>query len=98
VPPLNRHGGPIEPLAGVVDTDTYASEIHFPFLATAGDGLYTVERGTPLVQVIPFRRDDAQLPGAVRAEAPPEAAERKRIFRSTVAADGWYRLHARARR
>ena len=98
VAPLNRPGSPIEPLAGVVDTDTYTSEIHFPFFATAGDGLYTLERGTPLVQVIPFLRSATQLPGAVRAEAPPEAVERKRIFRSTIAAHGWYRLNARARR
>ena len=32
VPPLNRPNGVVEIVSGVVDTDTYASLIHFPFL------------------------------------------------------------------
>ena len=55
-------------------------------------------RGAPLVQVIPIRRHAASLPGAVRAERPGEELERERIFHSTIAAEGWYRLNARARR
>ncbi|HVH00172.1 MAG TPA: hypothetical protein VM844_05355 [Miltoncostaeaceae bacterium] len=48
--------------------------------------------------MIPFRRDAASLPGAVRAERAGEEQERERIYRSTIAAEGWYRLNARARR
>lgn len=98
VPPLNQPNGVIEVAAGIVDTDEYTSLIHFPFFATAPDGLYTLEKGTPLVQVIPFRRDDQQLPGTVRAETAQEAAERQRILRATSAGDGWYRKEARERR
>ena len=83
---------------GIVDTDEYPSLIHFPFFATAPDGFYTLEKGTPLVQVIPFRRDDLQLPGTVRAETADEAAERQRILRATSAGDGWYRKEAREKR
>ncbi|GEM_PF-6275835 len=45
VPPLNRPNPVVEIVAGVVDTDTYQSLIHFPFFATADDGVYTLERG-----------------------------------------------------
>ncbi|WP_439615724.1 DUF6065 family protein [Shinella sp.] len=98
VPPLNRPNGVFEVVAGVVDTDTYQSEIHFPFFAIGEDGLHMLERGTPIVQVIPFRRDASDLDADIRAESPPEGAVRKTILRKTLAADGWYRKFARAQR
>ncbi|NRP72287.1 hypothetical protein ILFOPFJJ_03184 [Ensifer psoraleae] len=98
LPPLNRAGQPFECVAGVVDTDTYASHIHFPFFATAPDGLYAIEKGTPLVQVIPFRRADAAVTADIRAETRNEAMERETIHRNTIAGAGWYRKTARAAR
>ena len=97
VPPLNRENGVITVLAGVVDTDRYTSLINFPFFATGADGIHTIEKGTPIVQVIPFQRETTGLPASVRAES-PERETRERILRNTVAGDGWYRLHARAKR
>ncbi len=98
VPPLNRPNGVFEVVAGVVDTDTYQSEIHFPFFATGEDGLHMLERGTPIVQVIPFRRDASDLDADIRAESAPEGNVRQTILRKTLAADGWYRKFARAQR
>jgi Family of unknown function (DUF6065) len=98
VPPLNRDHPVFEILAGVVDTDRYTSLIHFPFFATAADGLYVIEKGTPLAQVIPFRREDADIDAVVRAETPEEGEIRERIFRNTIAGEGWYRKEARAAR
>ena len=98
LPPLNRPGQPFECVAGIVDTDTYTAHVHFPFFATAADGLYTVEKGTPLVQVIPFRRDTATVTADIRAETRMEAAERETIHRNTIAGQGWYRKMARASR
>lgn len=110
VSPLNRPPLPFEILAGVVDTDSYASLIHFPFFATGADGVHTVDKGTPLVQVIPFRRavyesetGARQSPATVakmevRPETPEEEAEKIRILRNTKSVDGWYRKHARAQR
>ncbi|WEX85862.1 DUF6065 family protein [Sinorhizobium garamanticum] len=98
LPPLNRPGQPFECVAGVVDTDTYAAHIHFPFFATAPDGLYVVEKGTPLVQVIPFRRVDAAVTADIRPETRNEAVEREAIYRNTIAGAGWYRKTARAAR
>jgi hypothetical protein len=98
VPPLNRLNPVFECLAGIVDTDTYTSLIHFPFFATGEDGIYVVEKGTPLVQVIPFRRADAGLDGLVRVETKEDGDIRERILRSTQAAEGWYRKESRAAR
>ncbi|MFB9950598.1 DUF6065 family protein [Rhizobium puerariae] len=96
--PLNRPNGVFEVVAGVVDTDTYQSEIHFPFFATGEDGLHVLERGTPIVQIIPFRRETSDLEADIRAENAEESVTRKTIFRKTLAADGWYRKFARAQR
>lgn len=96
LPPLNRPDAPFECLAGIVDTDTYAAPVHFPFFAVADDGLHVVEKGTPLVQVIPFRRDDVIEKAEIRAETAAEQNERTTIHRNTIAGDGWYRQHARA--
>lgn len=98
VSPLNRPNTVIEVISGIVDTDTYQSLINFPFIATAADGVYTLERGTPLVQVIPFRRETTHIAGEVRAETVEEADLRQRILRNTQASEGWYRRLARAQR
>ena len=98
VDPLNRPNGVFEVVSGVVDTDTYTSEIHFPFLATGPDGLHIIEKGSPLVQVIPFRRDGSHLEAEIRAESYEEGETRKRILRNTQASAGWYREKARAPR
>lgn len=98
--PLNRPALPVEIIAGVVDTDSYHALINFPFFATGADGVHTLEKGTPLVQVIPFRRDAAALAPSfcVRMEDPQEGATREGIRRNTLASEGWYRKFARAKR
>ncbi|RWN56461.1 DUF6065 family protein [Mesorhizobium sp.] len=98
LPPLNRPAQPFECVADILDTDTYAAHIHFPFFATAPDGLYVIEKGTPLVQVIPFRREDAALKAEIQAETGAEATERETVYRNTIASEGWYRKWARAAR
>jgi hypothetical protein len=60
-PPLNHMESRFKLLDGVVDTDTYYNNINFPFLWTGGDGEFLIAKGTPLVQVIPFRREEQQL-------------------------------------
>lgn len=97
VPPLNRPGQPFECVAGMVDTDSYVAEIHFPFFATAPDGLYTIEKGTPLVQVIPVRRDEVFADAQIRVETVQEAGQKDKVYRQTLASEGWYRKFARVR-
>jgi hypothetical protein len=59
--PLNHLETRFKVLDGVVDTDTYYNNINFPFLWTGGDGEFFIAKGTPLVQVVPFRREDHHL-------------------------------------
>lgn len=91
--PLNRPNGLFQILAGVVDTDTYRAPVHFPFFPTGPDGLHVIEKGSPMVQVVPFRRDTPEA--VIRAETATEAAERRSVQRSTQTAQGWYRTEAR---
>lgn len=98
LPPLNRPPQPFECVAGIVDTDTYAAHVHFPFFATAPDGLYVIEKGTPLVQVIPFRREEAAVRAEIRAETAAQAKQRETAHRNTIASEGWYRRWGRAAR
>lgn len=55
--PLNRDDVPIEVFSGVVDTDTFYSPINFPFLFKDSSFKGLIPAGTPIAQVIPFRRD-----------------------------------------
>lgn len=98
VDPLNRKNSAFEVIAGVVDTDTYRAPVHFPFWATGEDGLYTIEKGTPMVQVIPFRRDSAAIEAQIGPETAADRDARNKVSRNTKAAEGWYRTEARAKR
>jgi hypothetical protein len=48
---------PFLTLTGVVDTDMHPLAVQFPFLMLK-DYEGTIKRGTPIVQIIPFKRDD----------------------------------------
>lgn len=59
--PFNHFETRLKIVDGIVDTDTYYNNIHFPFLWTGGEGQFFLEKGTPLVQVIPFRRETYEV-------------------------------------
>ena len=54
--PLNRTELPFITLSGVVDTDSYNQPVNFPFVIKKDfEGI--LEAGTPIAQVIPFKRE-----------------------------------------
>jgi len=57
VNPLNHYNEDFELISAIVDTDTYTSNIDFPFVFLNDNFNDIVPRGTPLVQVIPFKRE-----------------------------------------
>ena len=58
--PLNQSHLPFTSLTGVVDTDTYFQPVLFPFLMkNSFKGL--IPKGTPIIQIIPFKRDDWEM-------------------------------------
>ena len=64
LPPLNNTDDRFSIIPGIVDTDTFSHEVNFPFVVN-GDKypiLKTViKRGTPYVQVIPFKRQSWKM-------------------------------------
>jgi hypothetical protein len=64
VPPLNNADDRFSIIPGIVDTDTFTSEINFPFVVN-GDKYPELEtiikRGTPFVQVIPFKKENWEM-------------------------------------
>lgn len=56
--PLNRHDLNFRTFSGIVDTDKYYLPIQLPFqLLNNKDDSFIIERGTPICQIIPFKRD-----------------------------------------
>jgi hypothetical protein len=61
LPLLNRFELPLFPLAGLVETDIFYREVNFPAILRMAPGTsLALPRGTPLVQVIPIKRDEFQ--------------------------------------
>jgi hypothetical protein len=60
IPPTHRES-PFSILEGIVDTDTYDNAVNFPFVMkdTKFEGL--IPAGTPIAQVIPFKRDSWKM-------------------------------------
>lgn len=54
--PLNHLETRFKILDGVVDTDKYYNPVNFPFIWIGGEGDFYIPKGTPIAQVIPFRR------------------------------------------
>jgi len=57
--PLNRHDLPFRTFSGIVDTDEYTQSVQFPFqlLSSQIEDHLIIKKGTPLVQIIPFKRE-----------------------------------------
>jgi hypothetical protein len=64
--PFNRWDLPFRTFTGVVDTDSYKGTVQFPFQVNKFDEPFIIlKKGTPLVQILPFKRDNwksSQLP------------------------------------
>lgn len=57
LPPMHNPNKWFTVLPGIVDTDSYTNNIHFPFTLNDSKFTGTIPAGTPMVQVIPFKRD-----------------------------------------
>jgi hypothetical protein len=64
LPPLNNKDDRFEIIPGIVDTDSFISEVHFPciFNGYKYESLETtIKAGTPYVQVIPFKKESWRM-------------------------------------
>tara|TARA_R100001244_G_C5168673_1_gene131558 strand:+ start:900 stop:1658 length:759 start_codon:yes stop_codon:yes gene_type:complete len=64
VPPLNNTDDRFNIISGLVDTDTFKPPVNFPIIIN-GDKYpeleSTIKKGTPYVQVIPFKRESWKM-------------------------------------
>lgn len=61
VPPLHNPNGFFTVFPGLVDTDTYTAPVNFPFTMNDPKWEGLIPAGTPMVQVIPIKRDVWQM-------------------------------------
>ncbi|UBF19108.1 hypothetical protein HRTV-14_gp35 [Halorubrum phage HRTV-14] len=76
--PMNRPGQPFTTFSGVVDIDNYFNEVNAPFMWTGGDFEGIFDAGTPIVQVIPFKRDTMITDAISRPMNDEEKLEKQR--------------------
>jgi hypothetical protein len=57
IPPMHNPNGIFTVLPGLVDTDTYKAPVNFPFTLNDVKWEGLIPAGTPMVQVIPIKRD-----------------------------------------
>jgi hypothetical protein len=60
-PPMHNPNPWFTVLQGVVDTDEYTAPVNFPFVLNDPKFEGMIPAGTPMVQVIPFKRDSWQM-------------------------------------
>ena len=61
LPPLNSKESPIEIMSGIVDTDTYDNQVNFPFNLIDENFEGLIPAGTPVAQVMPFKRESWKM-------------------------------------
>lgn len=86
--PLNRYDLPFTTLSGIHDSDSILPPGNFPFFMRDGfEGL--IPRGTPLFQIIPFKREDWVAYGSSDVSKEGET----RGLLSTTMLSGFYKKH-----
>ena len=58
---MNRFENRFKIIEGIVDTDRYVNLINFPFLLQKWDEQFLIKKGEPMVQVIPFKREEWKM-------------------------------------
>lgn len=89
--PFNRPDPRFTCFTGIVDCDGYFEYINFPFTFNIPNWFGIVEMGTPLVQVIPIKRDTLDLKSIARAFTEKEHDEIKKSRACRRAHESHYR-------
>jgi hypothetical protein len=84
--PLNRDDLPFHSFSAVVDTDKHPLITNFPFLMKK-DFNGVIPAGTPLIQMIPFKRDEWSM-SVANTDKPYEYPKEYEVMSSPL---GWYR-------
>lgn len=98
VPPLNRPDPRFTCISGLVDCDGYFEFVNFPFFFNIPNYVGMIERGTPLVQAIPIKRDAIMTEFDVRSTSDTEIEELKLQGRKYSAHESYYRDYVWSRK
>lgn len=85
VPLLNNPDDRFSIIPAIVDTDTFETEINFPIVFNSGENkeLKTlIKRGTPYVQIIPFKRDSWKM--SVQSIEDSELDKKRAFYRKLL--------------
>jgi hypothetical protein len=81
--PLHQDDSPLVGFSGVIDTDTFLSDGFFSFTVKK-DFKGIIKQGTPLIQIIPFKRDEwsseITAPGSNRNKIDKQRIDLKSVF------------------
>ena len=80
--PLHKDHLPFLAIGGLVDTDKFITDGHLSFLIEK-DFVGVLKQGTPLVQIIPFKRDDWEMELIDPPAAAKEIQKQRLDLRST---------------
>lgn len=61
IPPMHNPNNFFTILPGIVDTDQYINPVNFPFVLNDNNFEGLIPAGTPMCQVIPFKRDSFKM-------------------------------------
>jgi len=90
IPPVNHMNPNFTCLGGMVDTDTYPKEVNFPAIWHTKNFDGKLKAGTPLVQVIPIKRNSFRKQPVVREMSKAEFAEIERIRKCQTSRSSYY--------
>lgn len=97
ISPLNHFDKKFVCLSGLVDTDTYPVPVNFPAVLTAYDVDLHIPMGTPLVTVIPIKRDTFPKKPQIKEMTEKDMNATARIQRKQQMASQIYTKHLRKR-
>ena len=97
-PVMNRPDLPFYCFSGLVDCDRFATTINFPFIWTGGAQEITLPAGTPIVQIIPVRRDTLIKSHGARASTQGELAGQEEAKRRKYTEESTYRKDWRVKK
>jgi hypothetical protein len=78
--PMHSPNGFFTCFDGIVDTDSYTQEVNFPFTLDDPNFEGIIPAGTPIVQVIPFKRDEWEMVIGGRKEIEESAEAGRKLF------------------
>lgn len=90
IPCVNTFENRFTTFSAVVDTDKYFKEVNFPAVWNIPDHNDTLKAGTPLITVIPFKREDMVKQAPVRKITPKEMSKVRTIQKIQDSRNNYY--------